>query len=283
MRLTAAITFVGLALSVSPAVAVPIIGTSGGWQSGHTAQENLSAYWDGNSWDSQSVFDGGDVNACNAGSLVGGSGCGLNAAARLAALAAGVNATNATNFSLAEGNSAFQYWGNENGAADLNFVFGPGSGSWYDFALLGEFTDDWAINEIGWYDPNNPTTLNTIFQATQTVGQTSLVYIPGDFGLYYRNTSGNGEMFFTQTSLNGLSGNRQQFAAFQIGDFNVVGVEDIFSQRITQAWTSTSADYDFNDVMLGFRRVNVPEPSSLLLMGLGLAAAAARARRRFTA
>jgi hypothetical protein len=60
----------------------------------------------------------------------------------------------------------------------------------------------------------------------------------------------------------------------------MVGVEDIFSNRITQSWTSTSADYDFNDVMVGFRRASVPEPSSLLLMGLGLAAAAAKARKR---
>ena len=80
-------------------------------------------------------------------------------------------------------------------------------------------------------------------------------------------------MFFTQTSLNGVWGDKQQFAAFQIGHLNIVGVEDIFSHTITEVWTSTSADYDFNDVMVGFRRVNVPEPSSLLLMGLGLAAA----------
>jgi PEP-CTERM motif len=280
MKLTAAITFVGLALSASPALAVPIIGTSGGWQSGHTAQENFSTYWDGNSWDSQSVFDGGAFNACNAGSLVGGSSCGLSAAARISALAAGVNATN---FNLAGGNSAFEYWGNADGGADGDFVFGGATGGWYDFSLLGEFTDDWAINEIGWYDPNHPSTFNTIFQDSQTVGQNSLVYIPGDFGLYYRNTSGNGETFFTQTSRNGAWGNKQQFAAFQIGDLNIVGVEDIFSHTITQRWTSTSADYDFNDVMLGFRKVNVPEPSSLLLMGLGLAAAAAKARRKLSA
>ena len=273
MRLTAAITFVGLSLSASPALAVPIIGTSGAWQTGQTALENLSTYWDGDSWDSDSS---GGLNPCNAGSLVGGSGCGLNTAARLAALAAGLNTTN---FSLAEANANFQFWGNANGSADTDIVFGDGAGAWYDFALLGEFTDDWAINEIGWYSPNQPSTLNTIFQATQTVGATSLVYIPGDFGLYYRNTSGNGEMFFTQTSLNGVWGDNQQFAAFQIGQLNIVGIEDIFSHTITTSWTSTSADYDFNDVMLGFRRASVPEPSSLLLVGLGLAAAVARARK----
>jgi hypothetical protein len=259
---------------------VPIIGTSGNWQAGHTAQENFSAYWDGNSWDSQSTRDGGSFNPCNAGSLVGGASCGLNLPAQGAALAAGVVSSS---FSMNGGSNEFQFWGNADGSADQNFVFGGANGSWYDFSMLGEFTDDWAINEIGWYDPNSPQGLHTIFQDRQTVGQSSLVYIPGDFGLYYRNTSGNGEMFFTQTSLNGLWGNKQQFAAFQIGDMNVVGVEDIFSQRVTQGWASNSSDYDFNDVMVGFKRVNVPEPSTLLLMGLGLAAGAAKARRRSNA
>jgi hypothetical protein len=279
MRLTTAITFVGLALSATPALAVPIIGTSGGWQTGQAAQENFSTYWDGNSWDTQSSADGvGGYNPCSAGSLAGGSACGLNNGAFVAAQAAGLTAQN---YTMTGGNAAYDFWGNSDGSADLNFVFGEATGAYYDFSLLGEFTADWAINEIGWYDPNQPSTLHTIFAASQTIGQTSMVYIPGDFGIYYRNTSGNGEMFFTQTSLNAF-GNKQQFAAFQIGDMNVVGIEDIFSQEVSGSWTPTASDYDYNDVMVGFQRVNVPEPSSLLLMGLGLAAAAAKARRRVT-
>jgi hypothetical protein len=275
MKLTAAITVVGLALMTSPALAVPIIGTTGAWQSGHAAQENFSAYWDGNSWDSNSAPDGGAYNPCNAGSLVGGTGCGLNPPAIGAALAAGVAAST---FTMAGANSAFNFWGNADGSADQNFVFGDGTGSWYDFALLGEFTDDWAINEIGWYDINNPNNKTTIFLANQTVGQNSLVYIPGDFGLYYRNTSGINETFYTQSALNGSSGDRQQFAAFEIGNSNFIGIEDIFSHNVSRSWTPTSSDYDFNDVMVSFQRV--PEPSSLLLMGLGLAAVASRARRK---
>jgi hypothetical protein len=276
MRLTTAITFLGLALSASPALAVPIIGTSGGWQTGHAAQENFSAYWDGNSWDTDSVLDGGAYNPCSAGSLVGGSSCGLNFNALNSATAAGLVGSS---YTMTGANAANDFWGNADGTADLNFVFGEATGAWYDFSLLGEFTADWSINEIGWYDPNSPNSLHTIFADSQTIGQTSLIYIPGDFGLYYRNTSGNGEMFFTQTALNTV-GNKQQFAAFQIGELNVVGIEDIYSAYTSASWTPTTSDYDYNDVMVGFRRVNVPEPSSLLLMGLGLAAAAARARRR---
>jgi hypothetical protein len=274
MRLTTAITFVGLALSATPALAVPIIGTSGAWQTGQAAQENWSTYWDGNSWDSGSSPDGGSYNPCSAGSLVGGTGCGLYGAI--------IPGSSATSFAIGGAPTAFDYWGNGDGSADLNFVFGDSTGAWYDFSMMGELTADWAVNEIGWYDPSNPQVLHTIFSASALTGATSQAYIAGDFGLYYRNTSGNGEMFFTQTALNAF-GNKQQFAAFQIGDVNYVGIEDIFSQEVSGSWTPTSSDYDYNDVMVSFRRASVPEPSSLLLMGLGLAAAAAKARRRVRA
>ena len=49
---------------------------------------------------------------------------------------------------------------------------------------------------------------------------------------------------------------------------------------MTPSWTSTSADYDYNDVMFGFRAASVPEPGTLLLFGMGLAGLAAQRRRR---
>lgn len=280
MKFTAALTVVGFALTATSAMAAPILGgTNGGWRTGGGAQENLQMFWDGDSWDSHSTHDGQTLNPCNAGSLVAGVNCGLNAAALGAATAAGAP-VNGSTFSMTTPGGAFEYWGNGDGSADLDFVFGEATGAWYDFSLLGEFSDDWGINEFGWYDANDPNSRTAIFPDAHTVGAANSVYIPGNFGFYYRNTSDPSEMFFTQTSLN-LNGDKQQFAAFQIGDVNFLGVEDIFSNVITQRWANGTADYDYNDVMIGFTRSQaVPEPGTLLLMGLGIVGAATRLRRK---
>jgi len=112
------------------------------------------------------------------------------------------------------------------------------------------------------------------------VGAFALDWIPTNFGFYYRNTSGNGEIFYTQSQLNTLGATNQQFAALQLRNYTIMGVEDIFSNTLTQSWTSTSADYDFNDVMFGYRAASVPEPGTLLLLGMGLAGAALQRRRK---
>jgi hypothetical protein len=160
----------------------------------------------------------------------------------------------------------------------LNYGFDGASGGYYDFRMLGEFTDDWDVNEIGWYELENPQARHTIFGASAAVGSTAQVFIPTNFGFYYLNTSGNGEVFYTQSRFN-TEGNKQQFAAFQLRDYTIVGVEDIFSNTLTPSWQRGTADYDYNDVMFGFRST-VPEPGTLLLVGMGLVGVAAQRRRR---
>jgi hypothetical protein len=280
MRFSAPVVAASLALTatliVSPVDAAPILGTAGsGLQNAGIPMENGGRYWDGNSWDSDSLQDGGGVNPCNVGSLASGTPCGLNATAVDVATRAGLPGTN---FTLAESGFGFQAWGNGDGSADLNYGFDATGGGLYDFRMLGEFTDDWDVNEIGWYELGNPLNRHTIFNANAAVGSTAQVYIPTNFGFYYMNTSGNGEMFFTQSQFNS-EGHKQQFAALQLGGYTVLGVEDIFSNVLTPTWQAGTADYDYNDVMFGFRAASVPEPGTLLLVGMGLAGLALKRRR----
>lgn len=279
MRLSMTLATGSLALAsmllAAPLAAAPILGTAGaGLHSLGPAQENSSKFWDGNSWDSNSVLDGAGWNPCNAGSLASGVGCGLNVNADGVARRAGLDPGDP--FYMANTASGFQSWEKADGSADMNFVFGN-QGALYDFTMLGEFTDDWDVNEVGWYEVGNPNARHTIFGANAAVGSTSQVWIPSNFGFYYLNTN-NGKTFFTESSLN-TQGGKQQFAAFQYNDYTMLGVEDIFSNVTTRTWTPGGADYDYNDVMFGFRAASVPEPGTLLLVGMGLAGFAAARRR----
>ena len=280
MKASTIITAASLAftatLLATPVSAAPILGSAGGGlQNSGIPMENWGRYWDGNSWDSQGLTEGGGVNPCNIGSLAAGTPCGLNEDAHATATLAGHPALS---YVLEHGELGFQAWTNPNGSADMNFGF-EGAGGFYDFAMLGEFTGDWDVNEIGWYELGNPQNRHTIFTSDAAVGSTQQIFIPTNFGFYYLNTSGNGEMFFTHSSLNTV-GNKQQFAAFQRGDYTIMGVEDIYSTRVTSTWTRTSSDYDYNDVMFGFRASQVPEPGTLLLLGMGIAGIALQRRRR---
>ena len=51
---------------------------------------------------------------------------------------------------------------------------------------------------------------------------------------------------------------------------------------LTPTWQPGSADYDYNDVMFGFRAASVPEPGTLLLVGMGLAGLALKRRRQLS-
>lgn len=269
----------GLTLAAAPLEAAPILGSAGaGLYNVGGVQETNARFWDGNSWDSDSAPDGQFLaNPCNAGHLASGGPCNLNYGGRWAAGASGNFEATAR---LANGSADLQDWRNADGSADMSFGFGNQGGEWFDFTMLGEYTADWNVNEIGWYDLDNPQVLHTIFGATAAIGSTARAFIPSNFGFYYLNTSGNGEVYFTQSQFNGQGAANQQFAAFQHGDYTILGVEDIFSRRLSAIPIGGASDYDYNDVLFGFRSAQVPEPSALLLVGMGLAGAFAARRRQ---
>src|SRR5215207_11462498 len=114
MTLPSTIAVASLALTAtliaSPVTAAPILGTAGaGLQDASAPLENSTRYWDGNSWDSDSVLDGSGFNPCSAGSLANGISCGLNASAEDVATRAGLTGNT---FTLANSGSGFDAWGN---------------------------------------------------------------------------------------------------------------------------------------------------------------------------
>lgn len=255
--------------AASTAAAAPILGT-GGLRSIGPTYETPAVYWGGNSWDS----DG----PCNAGSLVSGTPCSLVPGAVDAAVASGQNPANP--FVMAGSGLGYQTYTNADGSAPMDITFGN-EGGLYDFTMLGEFTADWNVNEVGWYEVGNPQNRYTIFGASAAVGSTAQVFIPSNFGFYYLNTSGNGEMFFTQSQFNARGENGQQFAAFQRDDYTIIGTEDIFSNVTARnGWQPGSSDYDYNDVMFGFKKASVPEPGTLMLLGMGAVGALVTRRRK---
>lgn len=147
-----------------------------------------------------------------------------------------------------------------------------------------EITHDSAVDEIGWYELGQPQIRHTIFDASDAAGATAQVFIATNFALYYRNTA-TGALFFTQTAFN-TAGSKPQIAAFQLNGHTILGVEEVFSNVVSQSPAPGSSDYDYNDVLVGFRAGTFPvpapvsEPRTFLLVVTGLSAFLLKHRRR---
>jgi hypothetical protein len=168
-------------------------------------------------------------------------------------------------------NTGTIFWDNQSGDCDvcnagtlLNIIFGP-----------LEYLHDGSGGA-------------TAFKFNQAVSYTKFGSLSVLKGTFSQQPDGN----FTYDNTAGLIANSLatgwQFALFrQVGPQSTryfIGVEDLpvgpslLQQQLSgNGWTS---DADFNDYMASFTLENVPEPSTLMLMGTAFAGFAARRLRR---
>jgi hypothetical protein len=188
---------------------------------------------------------------------------------------------------------ALPYWGeafNSNtdtgGAADLSFFFQRDSSSSISAILELQVAARSNVNEFGWYNTSDPSTLHALF-AGGSVAPTTNNFSPStDYGFYLK--SGNAGTYFTQSSLNsGGDTAHQHFAVFR--DSSVagtetywIGVEDLPANGFAGNENNTG---DYNDMLIRISvsdLTTVPEPSTAMLVLSGSLLIVGFTRRRST-
>ncbi|MPY86773.1 MAG: PEP-CTERM sorting domain-containing protein [Luteitalea sp.] len=144
-------------------------------------------------------------------------------------------------------------------------------------------------NELGWYDPFTGEH-HQLLSVDTTVGDTVRVTLPSVFGFYYYNTTFE-QAYYTQSSWNdgGMLGAGsqgyapgQQFALFNEEDYWWLGIEDLFGPLSVNGCAAVGlcSDWDYNDMVVRFEPVSVPEPGMTALLGVGLLGLAFALRRK---
>jgi hypothetical protein len=127
------------------------------------------------------------------------------------------------------------------------------------------------IDEFGWYGVSNPLVLNPIFVGADPLG-TTVSFTPSDTYGYYL-TSGVGETYYTQSSLNpSAETNHQHFAAFRDSLAAEPGRTWIGVEDLPLLYCGEEVGGDYNDTVVEI--VGSPEPATGLLAGGGLLALA---------
>jgi hypothetical protein len=250
-------------LAVAPAMATTTIQNTGcascGFQTWDTSNlnENGNPFWDNNS------ADGSDMSI---GHFLTGTGgfTGHPSSPEQAIPYYGLSIAN-------NGGAAQNYW----------FHVDPLTG--FNGTLLIEVAGLSGSNIFGWYAQGDRNDRTVIFNGADGAGTSAPFSPTADFGFFLQ--TGDGNLFFTESNLNGtLSGLDsslafQHFAAFS-GDQTTywVGVEDR-KLTIEKSYVDGEKRYgDFNDMVIRFSEV--PEPSTWAMLGAGLIAlGVARVRR----
>jgi hypothetical protein len=167
---------------------------SGSWQTGWTASNNGSTYFNNVSWDGNTM----NVGFC----LAGGGSC---------------------NFS-GQPNASLPVFADNNFSAPGSFYLNPTGGS--SASLMLEVAGLANSNQFGWFligtDPTNAANRNPIFLGPQGPGTVSNFNPNGAYGFYIL---AGGTTLYTSTLYGGAT--EQHFVIFQQGNSFWVGVEDL--------------------------------------------------------
>ncbi len=215
-------------------------------------------------WDNASYDASTSASKCNVGYFLNGTQTGCGAA------------TSYNNIGAPPGNLNFLA-ANATGSADVANMTFTGVGDTATFRAAFTFNNGTASafpDVFGWFNTSDGV-LHQLFSVANTAVNTATFTPTGSFGYYM----GNGATIYRSTT------EGQQFALFAAGAAGSpptnlgtywIGVED--ARNTNFAYSTTTGDYDYQDMIIKIEAV--PEPAYVALLLAGFAGLAFFARRR---